>query len=155
MSSTPAPTLLPPPDGPVDTAYSDRPAKAVKTEMRVLSQQETQHLAPIFERAGVMLPDPSTSFIVGILENGVPTNSFLTIQAVLHGEPMNIEPRHRMYIKSMVHYAENEVVARCGIQNVFIFVPENETKKLAEALGWKEESWRVLSKAVGPTGEPS
>jgi hypothetical protein len=146
--------LLPLP-GTEGTAFHDTPQKEIKTEMRVLTPEETQKLAPIFERAGAVLPDPSSSFIIGILENGVPTNSFLTIQAALHGEPMNVEPRHRMYIRSMVHFAENEVLSRCGVQNVFIFAPEGDVKKMAEAFGWVEEPWRVLSKRVGPAGEPN
>ena len=151
MSTSPI-SLLPPPDGSVDTAYSDLPRKEAKTEMRILTPEECQQLAPVFERAGAVLPDPSCSFIVGILEDGKPTESFLTIQAVLHGEPLHIEPRHRMYLKSMVHFAENEVVSRAGVQNVFMFVPEGQTKELAKAFGWQEESWRILSKAVGPKG---
>lgn len=143
--------LLPHPD----PTYSDSPTKEKKVEMRILTPQEALQLAPIFERAGAVVPDPSVSFIIAIIEDGKLTNSFLTIQAVLHGEPMNIEPRHRMYIKSMVHYAENEVVSRAGVQNVFIFAPEGEVKKLAEMFGWTEEPWKVLSKRVGPTGEPS
>ncbi len=141
--------------GTEDTAYSDAPTKAAKVEMRVLTAEECQQLAPVFERAGATLPDPASSFIVGILEDGKVTSSFLVVQAVLHGEPMNIEPRHRMYLKSMVHYAENQVVSRVGTQNVFLFVPENEVKRLAEMFGWREEQWRVLSKTVGPTGDPS
>jgi hypothetical protein len=146
--------MLPLP-GAEDAAYSDVPKKSVKTEMRVLSPSEAKHLIPIFERAGATLPDPSSSFIIGILEDGVPTESFLTIQACIHGEPMNIEPRHRMFVKSMVHFAENEVVSRAGIQNVFIFVPPNEVKQLAETFGFNEQPWRVLSKIVGPIGDPS
>src|SRR4051812_36426367 len=99
--STPTLNLLPPPNGDTDTAYTDKPLRETKVEMRVLTSEECQHLVPVFERAGAVLPDPSVSFIVGILEDGKPTESFLTIQAVLHGEPMNIEPRHRGYIKSM------------------------------------------------------
>lgn len=138
-----------------ETAFSDKPRREVKIEMRVLSPDETKRLSPIFERAGAALPDPSSSFIIGILEDGVPTESFLTIQACVHGEPMNIASRHRAYVKSMVHFAENEVVSRAGIQNVFIFVPPNEVKQLAETFGFIEQPWRVLSKMVGPTGEPS
>ena len=123
--------------------------------MRILTPEECQQLAPVFERAGAVLPDPSCSFIVGILEDGKPTESFLTIQACIHGEPLNILPKHRMYLKSMVHYAENQVIQRVGSANVFMFVPEGQTKELAKAFGWKEEEWRILSKTVGPTGEPS
>lgn len=152
MSATP--TLLPHPDAPGDT-YSDAPLRAVKTEMRVLSPAETQQLQPVFEQAGAVVPDPSVSFIIGILEDGKVTNSFLTIQACLHGEPLNIEPRHRMYLKSLVHFAENEIMSRIGVANVFVFAPPGEVKKLAETFGWQEEPWRVLSKTVGPAGEPS
>lgn len=148
-------SLLPHPDHPEDTAYSDRPTSTVKTELRVLTPDEVLQLQPVFDRADAVTPDPNTSFVIGILEDGKPTESFLVVQAVLHGEPLNIEPRHRMYLKSLVHYAEREVVSRCGVRNVFIFTPENEIKQLAELLGWTAQPWRVLSKIVGPTGEPS
>ena len=153
MSTQPL-NLLPLP-GTEDTAFHDTPQKEAKTEMRVLSAEEIKHLIPIFESKGAVLPDPTASFVIGILEDGLPTNSFLVIQAALHGEPMNIEPRHRPYISSMVHFAENQVLLRCGSQNVFVFVPPNEVKRLAEAFGFQEEEWRVLSKRVGPAGEPN
>lgn len=154
----PAPLdLLPPPEGTDlgDTAYHDRPLRDKKVEMRVLSLVEVQQLKPIFERAGALMPDPATSFVVGILEDGKVTESFLVVQAWLHAEPLHLEARHRVYLKSLAHFAENQIIERCGIQNVFLFAPPGEVKALAEAFGFTPESWVVLSKTVGPTGEPS
>lgn len=138
-----------------DTAYSDAPVKAKKTEMRVLTPTEVLELQPVFEQAGAVTPDPSVSFVVGILEDGKVTNSFLVVQATLHAEPMHIEPRHRMFVKSMGHFAENEIISRVGVANVFLFAPEGDVAELAKAFGFKVEPWRVLSKTVGPTGDPS
>jgi hypothetical protein len=144
--------LLPLPGAePIDTAYSDNPSRDKKIEMRILTPEECQKLVPVFERAGAVLPDPSTSFIVGILEDGEPTESFLVAQATLHIEPLHLLPKHRMYLKSMAHFMENEIVSRVGVINAFLFAPEGEVKQLAEVFGFTEEPWRVLSKRVGPT----
>lgn len=138
-----------------DTAYSDKPAREKKVEMRVLSPQEVLELQPVFEKAGAVTPDPGVSFVVGILEDGKVTNSFLVVQTALHAEPMHIEPRHRMYVKSMAHFAENQIIQRVGVANVFLFAPPGDVQSLAEAFGFKVEPWAVLSKTVGPTGDPS
>ncbi len=157
MSSSPAHvSLLPPPDGSVgDTAYSDTPKKEVKVEMRVLTPSEVIELQPVFEKAGAVTPDPSVSFVVGILEDGKVTDSFLVVQTTLHAEPLHLLPKHRPYLRAMAHFAENEIVSRCGIQNVFLFAPPGDVESLAQAFGFKTEPWAVLSKTVGPTGEPS
>lgn len=138
-----------------DTAYSDAPVKMKKTEMRVLTPAEVLELQPVFEQAGAVTPDPSVSFVVGILEDGEVTESFLVAQACLHCEPLHLLPRHRAYLKSMGHFMENQIIQRVGVANVFLFAPEGDVTELAKAFGFKIEPWRVLSKTVGSTGDPS
>lgn len=146
--------FLPIPEG-AEPQMSDGPVQAVSTEIRVLTPEEMKELQPVFGRAGADVPDPSVGFIVGLVEDGKPTESFITVQGVVHAEPLNLEPRHRMFLKSLAHAAEREIVSRIGICNVFLFAPPGDVKQLAEAFGMREEPWAVMSKVVGPTGEPS
>ncbi len=146
--------FLPIPEG-VTPEMSDGPVAAINTEIRVLTPEEVEQLQPVFDRYEAKIPDPNLSFVMGVIEDGKPTETFLVVQCVVHAEPMHVEPRHRTLIKSLAAITEREIVHRGGITNVYLFAPPGDVQALAEVFGMRAEPWSVMSKTVGPIGEPS
>lgn len=151
--------LIPPP---APSEQETKPASeleaqplAVKTQaqptVRLLTEAEIQTLAPVFAEQGTSLPDPSTSFFVGTVDDEGSVTSFLVVQLRVHAEPMWIKPGHESVFRSLVHAAEQTIQERTGGGcDVFLFAPAGKIARLAEVSGMRTEPWVVYSKTIAP-----
>jgi len=115
---------------------------------RVLTAEEVETLKPVFEEFGGTMPNPATSFFVGVVRDGKVTG-FLTIALAIHAEPMWIEPGNEQDFLPITREAERIIVERCGEADIFLFAPEGRITALAESRGMVRENWNVMSKHVG------
>jgi hypothetical protein len=135
-----------PVEGQQPSASHEHTAELV--DVRPLSAEETQTLAPIFAAHGVELPDPRYSHVIGCVRpDGTVDEDFLVVQLRVHAEPMNL--KHPQRIFRLIAAAEELIATRAGTVPVFLFAPEGRTAQLAEqSAGMQREPWVVLSKVV-------
>jgi hypothetical protein len=118
--------LLPPPNG----------DPAPDSSVRILTEAEIATLEPTFAEHGVLLPDPSSSFIVGSVDQGQVV-AFLVVQLRIHAEPMWIKPGHQSLFSSLVHVTEKLLAERAAPCDVFLFAPAGKVSTLAEKAGMR------------------
>jgi len=120
-----------------------------KLEHRLLTEDEVnQYVRPQFESRGHPLPNPA--MFIGIIRNGEPTGSFITIQYRIHVDPMVINSGDEASLSRLAHAAEALVLERCGpMTPVYIFAPSGNPAELAKLFGMQAEPWTVFSKYVG------
>lgn len=147
--------MLPLPEAEPESPKEPTAAPSPGTPVRLLTEEEIQTLAPVFEQQGAVLPDPSTSFFVGSVDDSGSVCSFLVVQLRVHAEPMWIKPGHEGTFRSLVHTAESIIAERTGGGcDVFLFTPAGKIARLAEVAGMRQEPWTVYSKHISPTEPP-
>jgi hypothetical protein len=124
-------------------------SKQETKEVRLLTPEEIQTLAPIFAEAGSTLPNPAVSQIVGCVESGEVT-AFLVLELKLHAEPMWIKEGHSHTLPALVKEAESVIITRVGAAWVYLFAPAGRVAQLAQTQGMRVEPFVVLSKLVMP-----
>src|SRR5580658_6392608 len=111
-----------PPKGQTAPAEEQRVANADPNEIvdiRPLSVEEAQALAPIFAAHGVELPDPRYSHVIGCVRpDGTVDEDFLVVQLRIHAEPMNL--KHPQRIFRLIAAAEGLIATRVGTVPVFL-----------------------------------
>jgi hypothetical protein len=132
---------------------SSKKAPQLNNEVRELTMEEIQTLAPIFATAGCGLPDPKVSTFVGAVKDGQVVG-FIVLQVKLHAEPMWIRKGESECFKALVRKAEEVVLAKSGPQWVYLFAPAGRVSQLASSMGMQLEPWNVLSKLVAPEPPP-
>lgn len=132
----------------VSVSVMPRKRPAMNHVVRVLSVEETEQLAPIFEAQKVSLPDPAYSFIVGALKDGKVTNNFLVAQLRLHAEPLHLEAGSEHLFRLLVRTMYKEIAERLGTTDVYLFAPDGMVSKMAETAGMEREPWNVYSTTV-------
>ena len=136
--------LLPPPD----SAVEETPTSP-RAELRLLTEVERALLKPDFDEAGVEMPDPRTSQILGAIRNGEIVG-FQVLQLMLHADPMKIKPGHEDCYLPLIHAAEKLIAERCAPCDVFVFAPPGKITELARHSGMTAEPWTVFSKRILP-----
>ena len=136
--------FLPPPNS--NGAASQEPPDE---EFRELTPEEIASIAHVFQENNTDLPNPSISTFVGCLRKGKVVG-FLVLQAMLHAEPMWIEPGNSDIFQKLAHIAESTILKKCGPSYVYLFAPAGRITQLAQTMGMKLEPWCVLSKLVMP-----
>ena len=120
-------------------------------EARVLTPEEVeQYIKPAYEAAKAPMPGQSFSAHIGIVRDGKPTGSFLTVQLSLHAEPLNLVQGDEATFGLLIAEAEKQIVQTFGNAIVYVFVPPGRVARLAQIAGMQPEPWTVMSMIVGP-----
>ena len=130
-------------------ASGETKLKTELLEVRVLTEQEIESLRPEFEAQHAIFPNPASSFAVGAVDSSGKVIAFLFFQLQIHAEPMKIDHPHESVFGRLVEVGEKELVARCGPQVVYAFVPPGKMTRLVQFAGMQLEPWIVASKIVG------
>lgn len=122
-------------------------AKSTGPEIRELTPEEIQTLAPDFGEHG--LPDPATSTAVGIIENGQIVG-YQFLQLKLHVQPTKLLDGHSHMFTQLCRKSEEIILAKVGPVWAYVFATPGRMAALAESRGCTVEPWVVLSKLIAP-----
>ncbi len=125
------------------------PAAPGVREIRELTVEEIQTLAPIFVENGTELPDLRTATFVGAVQDKV-VLGFVVLQAKLHAEPMWIQPGQSQLFTPIVREAEKVILRKAGPQYVYLFTPAGRITQMAASMGLRPEPFVIMSKLVMP-----
>jgi len=155
--------LLPPPvdvgevDGPVITlpalpSVTPTPTPRSIATVRPLTMEEIDRIvAPEFAARGNQLPDPAQSIFFGVVRDGHPTGSFITLQLRLHADPVLLVEGDQAALGMLVQAVKQHVVQHLEVADVYVFTPPGNTQELARLFDMQPEPWTVFAKRVDAT----
>lgn len=132
---------------------------ATETTYRLIGIGEWERLRPVFAQYGSQLPDPSVSLIAAAELDGEIVG-FLTLQPILHAEPLYIAPGHtgEVYVPRLLHLLEDslrQVLTTLKTTEpvvIHVFSDKPETGRLAKAHGFEHAPYHVWRKQVSAEG---
>lgn len=141
---------------PVQLSNSD------KVTIRVLTLPEIErYVAPIFNLHGALLPRWTNSFFVGAVDWSGRVLGWITVQSVVHTEPMYVEEGKSALLPRLVAGAQAEIERVMGRCKVYLTAEDDRVVRLAEHMGMVREPGTPMTKWIGPEpvlpkqGEPS
>lgn len=135
----------------LDLSLPPVPSKSDNPVVRVLTLDEIkQYVEPVFTENGALLPSWTNSFFVGAVDDSGKVLCFITVQSVIHTEPMYAGPGASHFIPRVVKAAQAEVERVLGQCKVYFTADDERVVQLAERLGMQREPGIVLTKWVGP-----
>ena len=133
---------------PVQLSNSDKPGKVT---VRVLSLPEIErYVAPIFTLNGALLPKWSNSFFVGAVDWTGRVLGWITVQSVVHTEPMYVEEGSAALLPRLVAGAQAEIERVMGQTKVYLTAEDERVQRLAEHMGMQREPGVPMTKWIGP-----
>ncbi len=120
---------------------------SIGPEIRELTLEEIQTLAPDFEPYG--LPNPAISTAVGIIASGKIV-AYQFLQLKLHAQPTKVDDGYTHLFPALCRKSEEIILAKTGPQWVYCFATPGRMSALAESRGMAAEPWTVWSKLITP-----
>lgn len=119
--------------------------------VRVLTLPEIkQYVEPIFTSNGALLPQWTSSFFVGAVDEAGTVLGWITVQSVIHTEPMYVEHGQSALLPRIISGAQHEIERVIGQCRIYLTASDERVVKLAQRIGMVSESGTVLTKWVGP-----
>ena len=133
-------------------AVPGAPAADATTNYRLLLPEEWYRLAPVFAHYGTTLPSPDHASIA-VAERDGEIIGFLTLQPMLHVEPVWIAPERTkdVYLPRMLGVLESLLTPLVpdgqGV-NLYVFSDTPESGRMAKAHGFAHSPYHVWSKRI-------
>lgn len=120
------------------------------TEFRVLTLDEIKEfIEPIFTKNAALIPSPESSFFFGAVRDGR-VLGWITVQSVIHVEPMYVEPGESALLPRIVSGAKDEVFRVLGQCKVYLTAEDDRVIRLAEYIGMTREPGVAMTMWVDP-----